>query len=104
MQTRERTIKVLARNGGQPCRGDSKEQRKCNSFKCPRRFSQLFFPPLALFSNVQMLFSLLLSLLLFCTGFLLLKKSSLNLPKVITEQKKTYSSSPTKIPTSPLVP
>ena len=39
IQTRERTIEILARNGGQPCRGETREKRQCNTHKCPRRFN-----------------------------------------------------------------
>ena len=36
VQSRERTIEILARNGGQPCRGETREKRQCNTHKCPR--------------------------------------------------------------------
>ena len=38
VQSRERTIEILARNGGQPCRGETREKRQCNTHKCPRTF------------------------------------------------------------------
>ena len=36
-QFRERSIKLLARRGGKPCSGETREKRKCNVFKCPRK-------------------------------------------------------------------
>jgi hypothetical protein len=41
VQIRERAIDTLARRGGQPCRGDTKETRSCNTFKCPRMYNKM---------------------------------------------------------------
>ena len=39
-QVRERSILMLPRNGGRACRGDARQRRPCNTFKCPRRFTK----------------------------------------------------------------
>ena len=36
-QYRDRSIKLLARKGGKPCKGEAREKRKCNNRKCARK-------------------------------------------------------------------
>ena len=38
-QYRERSIKLLARKGGKPCKGEAREKRKCNNRKCARKLT-----------------------------------------------------------------
>ncbi len=43
-QVRERSIEILARRGGKPCRGESRETKRCNTHKCPsKKIIKYFF-------------------------------------------------------------
>ena len=59
-QTRERSIEMLARNGGSPCRGKGKQKRSCQIASCPskllsqiQKLSKYFTAPMRTIQQVR---------------------------------------------------